>query len=53
MSDEAKPITKCLGDDKWNCPNMEADPDDMSMESERYRCLVCGERYKLYYEDMQ
>lgn len=35
------------------CPNMKADPDDTSMESERYECAVCGQTYKLYYEDMQ
>lgn len=38
--------------DNDSCPNMEADPDDTSMETERYRCLVCGASYKLYYEDM-
>ncbi len=44
---------KCRNDDKYSCPNMKDDPNDTSMESEKYKCTVCGERYKLYYEDMQ
>jgi len=35
-----------------DCPNVKPDPDDTSMESERYECTVCGRSYKLYYEDM-
>lgn len=37
---------------RLDCPNMKDDPNDTSMESERYVCDVCGDRVKLYYEDM-
>lgn len=38
--------------DNHKCPNMKYDEEDTSMESERYECKTCGQRYKLYYEDM-
>lgn len=34
-----------------NCPNIK--PGYSDMESERYSCDVCGERYKLYDDDMR
>lgn len=42
----------CVNGDKYQCPNMKSDPEDTSMETERYECAVCGDYYKLYYEDM-
>lgn len=36
-----------------NCPNMKSEVGDTDMEYERYECLVCGERTKLDYSEMQ
>ncbi len=52
MSSDSTKDYKCRNGDKFKCPSMMPDENDTSMESERYVCEVCGERYKLYYEDM-
>ncbi len=33
------------------CPHMKY-RDDTNFDAETYECKVCGEYYKLYYEDM-
>ena len=33
------------------CPNLR-DVSGSDMSGERYDCLVCGQRFRLYYEDM-
>ncbi len=44
----------CLNDvGKFRCPNMKPMEGDTSMEYEHYECKVCGEYYKLDYEEMR
>ena len=38
-------------DSIWKCPNHKETYSDM--DGETYRCDVCGEYTKLYYDDMQ
>lgn len=49
---EKKLTYKCENGDKYKCKNMKYDERAGGMESELYECQKCGERYKLYYEDM-
>jgi len=35
------------------CPNMKMDPNDRSMDTERYECKVCGKTDYLDYEEMR
>lgn len=47
-----KQPSKCQNGERNKCPNMKYDENAGGMEYELYECAVCGERYKLYYEDM-
>lgn len=48
--DESKKPVECR--DNWTkCPNIKLTYQGWG--SETYECDVCGERFKLYYEDMQ
>ena len=35
------------------CPNMKSVPGDTSMESDRYRCPLCGRTVTLYHDEMR
>lgn len=37
----------------WSqCPNLKEVSSPTDFDGETYACTVCGERYRLYYEDM-
>lgn len=46
-----QPIECRINDAPPRCPNIDTISETMSGET--WKCNVCGERYKLYYEDMQ
>lgn len=48
--DKTKQPPECKIDDTLKCPNIKCTYE--GWEGESYRCDVCGESYKLYYEDM-
>lgn len=37
---------------KTRCPNMRETSSNTDMSGETYSCPVCGEYFRLYYEDM-
>lgn len=37
---------------KTSCPNMRETSSNTDMDGETYHCEVCGEHFRLYYEDM-
>lgn len=37
---------------KTSCPNMRETSSNTDMDGETYDCPVCGEYFRLYYEDM-
>lgn len=39
--------------DPLACPNLIETSSATDFEGETYDCKVCGEHYRLYYEDMQ
>lgn len=42
-----------VGDGVWSkCPNLKDTSSNSDMDGETYDCAVCGEHYRLYYEDM-
>lgn len=50
--DPAKKPNDCRIDDTPpHCPNIQCTYE--GMDGETYNCRVCGEHYKLYYEDMK
>lgn len=51
---------QCINKDKirtgfeiHDCPNMKRDPEDRSMDTEHYKCDVCGRHDWLDYEEMR
>lgn len=48
--DPHKQPTDCMMRQDGKCPHVRGTLD--TMEGENYECDRCGERYKLYYEDM-
>lgn len=36
----------------WHCQNLKEVSDLRDFDGETYACEVCGERFRLYYEDM-
>lgn len=40
---------------KWigECPNMKSLPSEFCDDFERYECAVCGQRFKIYDEDIK
>lgn len=63
--DKAKQPPECLKDvftpdapgshhGKWGrCPHLKEVSSSSDMEGETYDCSVCGEHYRLYYDDMR
>lgn len=39
--------------DIHRCPNMKALPQDFRDDYEQYECPVCGQRYKIYDEEIR
>lgn len=37
----------------YHCPNLKEVSRPTDMEGETYECELCGERYRLWYEDMK
>lgn len=41
------------GQGRWTkCPNLKDTSSPSDMNGETYDCAVCGQHYRLYYEDM-
>lgn len=49
--DKTKQTRDCTVDTNARCPNLKETGG--GFEGEWYDCEVCGESYKLYYEDMR
>lgn len=49
--DKSKQPPECAVDHNNRCSNLHNTYE--GYDSETYACAVCGERYKLYYDDMQ
>lgn len=52
--DEAKRPAECgRRDGAWEaCRHLKDTSSNSDMDGETYDCAVCGEHYRLYYEDM-
>ena len=51
--DPAKQPPECgLRQKRYSCPHLKETSSNTDMDGEAYRCDVCGEYYRLYYEDM-
>ena len=52
--DPAKKPESCGARDggDWTCPNLQETSSKSDFEGETYACAICGERFRLYYEDM-
>lgn len=48
--DKAKQPLECKED--TSCRNLQETSSTTDMDGETYNCIVCGLRYRLYYEDM-
>jgi hypothetical protein len=50
--DPAKQPGECTIRSNGRCPNLHESSSLTDMDGETYHCDVCGEHYRLYYEDM-
>lgn len=50
--DPAKRPSECKEPISGKCPHLQETSSRSDMDGETYSCEVCGERYRLYYEDM-
>lgn len=51
--DKTKQPPECTVDKDARCPNLHEVSRPGDMEGETYECKVCGERYRLDYEEMK
>jgi hypothetical protein len=50
--DPTKQPPECSMRDNGRCPNLHETSSKFDMDGETYTCIVCGEYFRLYYEDM-
>lgn len=50
--DPAKQPPECKMRDNGRCLHLRETSSNTDMDGETYHCDVCGEHYRLYYEDM-
>ncbi len=45
--------SKCINNDKYRRKNLKETSSNYDMDGETYECKICGEYYRLYYDDMK